>query len=99
MTVAPELKNMRELALYCISQGIILQAGHTNASYEQMIEGMQVKIMHLTHMFNAMRPLHHRDPAWSARGCIHQELSCGIHRRRGSYQSEIDYPLYAEQAD
>ena len=30
MTVAPELKNMRELALYCLSKGIILQAGHTN---------------------------------------------------------------------
>ena len=84
MTVAPELKNMRELALYCISQGIILQAGHTNASYEQMIEGMQVKIMHLTHMFNAMRPLHHREPGVVGAGLIHQELSCefigdGVH--------------------
>lgn len=84
MTVAPELKNMRELALYCISQGIILQAGHTNATYEQMIEGMQVKIMHLTHMFNAMRPLHHREPGVVGAGLIHQELSCefigdGVH--------------------
>ena len=41
MTVAPELKGMRELALYCINKGIILQAGHTNATYDQMIEGMQ----------------------------------------------------------
>jgi len=40
MTVAPELKNMRELAHYCIKKGIILQAGHTNATYDQMIEGM-----------------------------------------------------------
>ena len=84
MTVAPELKNMRELALCCISQGIILQAGHTNATYEQMIEGMQVKIMHLTHMFNAMRPLHHREPGVVGAGLIHQELSCefigdGVH--------------------
>ena len=84
MTVAPELKNMRELALYAIGQGIILQAGHTNATYEQMIEGMQVKIMHLTHMFNAMRPLHHREPGVVGAGLIHQELSCefigdGVH--------------------
>ena len=84
MTVAPELKNMRELALYCIGQGIILQAGHTNATYEQMIEGMQVKIMHLTHMFNAMRPLHHREPGVVGAGLIHKELSCefvgdGVH--------------------
>lgn len=84
MTVAPELKNMRELALYAIGQGIILQAGHTNATYEQMIEGMQVKILHLTHMFNAMRPLHHREPGVVGAGLIHQELSCefvgdGVH--------------------
>ena len=34
MTVAPELKHMRELALYCMKKGIILQAGHTNADYD-----------------------------------------------------------------
>ncbi|MDR1429600.1 MAG: amidohydrolase family protein, partial [Spirochaetaceae bacterium] len=33
MTVAPELKGMRELALFCIKKGIILQAGHTDAKY------------------------------------------------------------------
>ncbi len=84
MTVAPELKNMRELALYCIERGIILQAGHTNATYEQMIEGMQVNIMHLTHMFNAMRPLHHREPGVVGAGLIQREISCefigdGVH--------------------
>lgn len=84
MTVAPELKNMRELALYCIERGIILQAGHTDATYEQMIEGMQVNIMHLTHMFNAMRPLHHREPGVVGAGLIHREISCefigdGVH--------------------
>ena len=40
MTVAPELKNMRELALYCIKKNIVLQAGHTNALYENMLEGI-----------------------------------------------------------
>lgn len=38
MTVAPELKNMRELALYCISKGIVLQAGHTDANYNQWLK-------------------------------------------------------------
>ena len=56
MTVAPELKGMRELSLYCIGKGIVLQAGHTNATYEQMVEGMQVRILHVTHLFNAMSP-------------------------------------------
>lgn len=78
MTVAPELKGMRDLALYCIEKGIILQAGHTNATYEQMIEGMQANIMHVTHMFNAMRPLHHREPGTVGAALTHPEISCEI---------------------
>ncbi len=78
MTVAPELKNMRELALFCIKKGIVLQAGHTNANYENMVEGMQVGIFHATHMFNAMSKLDHRNP--NAVGAIlsHPEISCEI---------------------
>lgn len=78
MTVAPELKNMRELALYCVKKGIILQAGHTNATYDQMIEGMQANIMHVTHLFDAMRPLHHREPGVVGAALIHPEISCEI---------------------
>lgn len=78
MTVAPELKKMRELALYCLSKGIILQAGHTNATYKQMIEAMQARIMHVTHLFNAMSRMHHRDPGAVGAVFIHPELSCEI---------------------
>lgn len=78
MTVAPELKNMRELALYCLSKGIVLQAGHTNATYKQMIEAMQARIMHVTHLFNAMSRMHHRDPGTVGAVFIHPELSCEI---------------------
>ena len=78
MTVAPELQNMRELALYCLSKGIVLQAGHTNATYKQMIEAMQARIMHVTHLFNAMSRMHHRDPGTVGAVFIHPELSCEI---------------------
>lgn len=78
MTVAPELKDMRKLALYCLSKGIILQAGHTNATYEQMIEAMQARIMHVTHLFNAMSRIHHRDPGTVGAVFIHPELSCEV---------------------
>ncbi len=78
MTVAPELKNMRELALYCVSKGIILQAGHTNATYSQMVEGMQARIFHVTHLFNAMSRMHHRDPGAVGAVFIHPELSCEV---------------------
>ncbi len=78
MTVAPELKHMRELALYCLSKGIVLQAGHTNATYKQMVEGMQARIMHVTHLFNAMSRMHHRDPGCVGAVFIHPELSCEV---------------------
>jgi N-acetylglucosamine-6-phosphate deacetylase len=78
MTVAPELKGMRELALYCLRKGIVLQAGHTNATYENMLEGMQAGILHSTHFFNAMSRLHHRDPGAVGAIMIHSALSCEI---------------------
>jgi len=78
MTVAPEIKGMRELALYCMKRGILLQAGHTDATYENMLEGMQAGILHSTHFFNAMSRLHHRDPGAVGAIMIHPELSCEI---------------------
>ncbi|MDR0495439.1 MAG: N-acetylglucosamine-6-phosphate deacetylase [Treponema sp.] len=78
MTVAPELKGMRELALYCIKKGIVLQAGHTNAEYGNMVEGMQAGILHSTHLFNAMRRLDHRNPNAVGAVLIHEEMSCEI---------------------
>jgi len=78
MTVAPELRGMRELALYSIKRNIVLQAGHTDATYENMVEGMQAGILHSTHFFNAMSRLHHRDPGAVGAIMIHTELSCEI---------------------
>jgi N-acetylglucosamine-6-phosphate deacetylase len=78
MTVAPELKGMRELALFCIKKGIVLQAGHTNAKYENMVEGMQAGILHATHVFNAMSRLDHRNPNAVGAILIHPEMSCEI---------------------
>ncbi|MDR3247709.1 MAG: N-acetylglucosamine-6-phosphate deacetylase [Treponema sp.] len=78
MTVAPELKGMRELALFCLKKGIILQAGHTDARYEHMVEGMQAGILHATHLFNAMRGLDHRNPNAVGAVLIHPEMSCEV---------------------
>jgi len=78
MTVAPELKNMRELALYCNKKGIVLSTGHTDATYDQMLEGMHSGILHSTHLFNAMRGMHHRDPAVVGAILIHSQISAEI---------------------
>jgi N-acetylglucosamine-6-phosphate deacetylase len=78
MTVAPEIKGMRELALFCIKKGIVLQAGHTDAQYENMVEGMQAGILHSTHLFNAMSRLDHRNPNAVGAVLIHPEMSCEV---------------------
>jgi N-acetylglucosamine-6-phosphate deacetylase len=78
MTVAPELKHMGELALFCLKKGIVLQAGHTDAEYDNMVEGMQKGILHSTHFFNAMRRLDHRNPNAVGAILIHPEMSCEI---------------------
>ncbi|UTD12365.1 N-acetylglucosamine-6-phosphate deacetylase [Treponema denticola] len=78
MTVAPELKGMRYLALYGLKCGIVMQAGHTNAEYQNMVEGMQAGILHSTHLFNAMSQLHHRNPGAVGAVLIHPEMSCEI---------------------
>ncbi|AWG42543.1 N-acetylglucosamine-6-phosphate deacetylase [Candidatus Borreliella tachyglossi] len=78
MTVAPELKGMRELAMFCMENIITLQAGHTNATYENMLEGFQVGILHTTHFFNAMSKLDHRNPGATGAGLMHGDVSCEI---------------------
>ncbi|MCF7942282.1 MAG: N-acetylglucosamine-6-phosphate deacetylase [Spirochaetia bacterium] len=78
MTVAPELKGMRELVLEAQKLGITLLAGHSNATYEQMVEGIEAGILHSTHFFNAMRSMHHRDPGVVGAILIHPEISCEL---------------------
>lgn len=78
MTVAPEIKGMHDLALYCLKKGIVLQAGHTDAEYENMVEGMRAGILHSTHLFNAMSRMDHRNPNAAGAVLIHPEMSCEI---------------------
>jgi N-acetylglucosamine-6-phosphate deacetylase len=78
MTVAPEIKDMRLLALNCLSYGIVLQAGHTDADYSNMVEGIQAGILHATHLFNAMSQMHQRNPCAVGAVLIHPEMSCEV---------------------
>jgi N-acetylglucosamine-6-phosphate deacetylase len=41
---------------------IVLAMGHTNANYATALEAVRVGISNGSHIFNAMRPFHHRDP-------------------------------------
>ena len=62
MTIAPEKDREFKVIRYLKERNVIISAGHTDASYDLMREAVLNGLSHITHLFNGMRPLHHRDP-------------------------------------
>jgi N-acetylglucosamine-6-phosphate deacetylase len=62
MTVAPELARARGLVELCLERGARVSLGHTEATYEQVVEAVSWGARQITHTFNAMPSLHHRRP-------------------------------------
>jgi len=60
MTLAPEVTGDEVLRLLK-DHGVIISAGHSNASFAEAMHGFANGIHTVTHLFNAMSPLHHRD--------------------------------------
>jgi N-acetylglucosamine-6-phosphate deacetylase len=61
ITLAPELQDGDVIA-YLNQQNIILSSGHSNASYTQAKGYLNYTIQAVTHLYNAMPPMHHREP-------------------------------------
>lgn len=61
MTIAPEMPGNLEIIRQLKSKGTIPAFAHSNADYEEMINGIEAGINHVTHIFNAMPSLHHRN--------------------------------------
>lgn len=62
ITLAPELEGAEQLIRYAHKSGITVSAGHTDATSQQLNHAAEWGVTHLTHIFNAMRPIHHREP-------------------------------------
>lgn len=62
VTLAPELEGASSLIVWLDEHGIVPACGHTNASYDQIIEAAGWGLRHAAHTFNAMKGLHHREP-------------------------------------
>ena len=62
LTIAPELEGALELIRDATGRGIRVSIGHSNASLEQAVAGVEAGARHATHTFNAMRRMDHRDP-------------------------------------
>lgn len=63
VTMAPEMEGVDELARFFHDQGIVCSAGHTAARYREGVLAIGLGFRTVTHAFNAMPPLDHRDPS------------------------------------
>ncbi len=62
VTIAPELPGALEAIAFLVEQGVAAAVGHTDATYEQTLAGVAAGATVGTHLFNGMRPPHHREP-------------------------------------
>jgi len=62
LSIAPELPGAIEYIKAAHEMGIIVCAGHSAATYEEAIKGIENGVTCATHTFNGMLPLHHRNP-------------------------------------
>lgn len=73
-TIAPEIDGGLDLIGWLREQEIIASLGHSGANYEQAMAGIEAGALHATHLFNAMPPLHHRNPGLVGAVLEHDEI-------------------------
>ena len=62
VTLAPELPGARDAIRCFIDAGVVVALGHSDATYDEAREAIAAGARVGTHLFNAMRPMHHREP-------------------------------------
>ncbi len=74
VTIAPELPGALRVIELCREKGFLVQMGHSDASIEQAEEGKQAGATGITHLFNAMRGFHHREPGLAGFGLMDEDI-------------------------
>ena len=77
VTLAPECVAPSDIAAL-IARGVIVAAGHSEADAETMDTAMAHGLSGITHLFNAMGPLGHREPGAAGAALTRDRLACGI---------------------
>lgn len=75
VTLAPELPGALESIEYLVSQGIVVAVGHTDANAVQARAAFDRGASVVTHFFNAMRPLHHREASFSLEALLDSDVT------------------------
>jgi N-acetylglucosamine-6-phosphate deacetylase len=78
MTLAPELPGSADLVRALADNGTVASFGHSKATYDETVRGFDMGIRHVTHLFNAMASLHHRDPGPLAAIFERPDVTCQV---------------------
>jgi N-acetylglucosamine-6-phosphate deacetylase len=62
LTLAPELEGGLEAVRALSCAGVVVSAGHSDATYDEGLAAVEAGVRFATHLFNQMPPLHHRSP-------------------------------------
>jgi N-acetylglucosamine-6-phosphate deacetylase len=74
ITVAPEIRGAIGLIKKVAGMGIIVSMGHSDATYAEAEEGCRAGARGVTHIFNAMRGIHHREPGIAGFGLLNRDI-------------------------
>jgi len=76
LTLAPELCDEDDIRTL-VGHGVIVSAGHSDATYDEAQRAIAVGLTGFTHLFNAMSPLHHRNPG-AVGAAFDSDTYCGL---------------------
>ncbi|MEO8385811.1 MAG: N-acetylglucosamine-6-phosphate deacetylase, partial [Betaproteobacteria bacterium] len=77
VTLAPEM-TAPEMIASLVANGVVVSAGHTNATYAEIVSSLGRGLTGFTHLFNAMSPLTSREPGVVGAALLDQNSWCGI---------------------
>ena len=78
VTLAPELPGADDLVRAVLDAGAVPAMGHTEATYEEARRAFELGVRHVTHCYNAMRPLAHRDPGCLGAALTSDQVTCEL---------------------
>src|SRR5215212_3322040 len=78
VTLAPELEGSGELMALASRRGAVSSAGHSEAPFEVAYEAFDSSVAGVTHLFNAMNAMHHREPGLPGAAFAHPRVVCGL---------------------
>jgi N-acetylglucosamine-6-phosphate deacetylase len=78
MTLAPELDGAMAAVKQLADAGVVVSVGHSDATAQQVSAAAMCGASMVTHLFNAQRPLHHREPGVVGQALADNRLTSGL---------------------